>query len=168
MTEEQQIQLQAFLDGELPEPEACAVAAWLARDAEATALLAELRHTRQALAGLEAEIKLPESREFYWSKIEREIRRCEQPAPARPVVSLWTAWRRFLVPAGVMAALVMVAVVASLQFRASGQPRVPELQTAMADSSAFTYRDYSAGVTLVWFSYPAENELAEADETETL
>ena len=168
MTEEQQIRLQAFLDGELPEPEARAVAAWLARDAEATALLAELRHTRKALAGFEAEVKLPESREFYWSKIEREIRRLEPPAPARPAVSPWTAWRRFFVPAGIVAALVLVAVVAGVQFRASGQSSVPELQTAMADSSAFTYRDYSAGMTLVWFSYPAENELAETDETETL
>jgi anti-sigma factor RsiW len=168
MTEEQQIQLQAFLDGELPEPEACAVSAWLARDAEATAILAELRNTRSALAGFEAGIKLPESREFYWSKIEREIRRLEQPASARPAVSPWTAWRKFLVPASLAAALILMAVVAGVQFRFPGQPRLPELETAMADSGAFTYRDYSAGVTLVWFSYPAENELAETDEAETL
>ena len=50
MTEEQQLKLQAFVDGELPEADAREVAAHVARDAEAADLLAELRHTRQALA----------------------------------------------------------------------------------------------------------------------
>ena len=68
-----QLKLQAHFDGELPEPEARAVANWLARDREAVALLAELRNTRKALKGFESDIKLPETREFYWSKIEREI-----------------------------------------------------------------------------------------------
>ena len=55
-----QLKLQAFLDGELPESEAREVANWVARDKEATALLAELRNTRQALAGFEAVMTLPE------------------------------------------------------------------------------------------------------------
>ena len=83
MTEEQQLKLQAFLDGELPDPEAHEVAAWLARDADATALLGELRNTQKALVDFEPELKVPESREFYWSKIEREIHRLEPTtAPA--------------------------------------------------------------------------------------
>ena len=57
------------------------MANWLARDREAAALLEELRNTRAALAGFEAEVRLPESREFFWSKIEREIQRLEAPAP---------------------------------------------------------------------------------------
>ena len=80
-----QLKLQAFLDGELPEAEASEVANWLARDREAAALLEELRNTRDALAGFEAGIQLPESREFFWSKVQREIQRLETPAPrARP------------------------------------------------------------------------------------
>ena len=43
MNEEQQLKLQAFVDGELPEAEARGVAAELARNSEATALLNELR-----------------------------------------------------------------------------------------------------------------------------
>ena len=83
-----QLKLQAFLDGELPEAEASEVANWLARDREAAALLEELRNTRSALAGFEAEVRLPESREFFWSKIEREIQRLETPAPKPAPVPL--------------------------------------------------------------------------------
>ena len=43
-----------------------------------------------------------------------------------------------------------------------------EIETALADSGAFTYRDYSAGTTLVWLSYPADNEVAENDELGTV
>ena len=83
-----QLKVQAWLDGELPEAEASEVTKWLARDREAAALQEELRNTRQALAGFEAGINLPESREFFWSKIEREIQRLETPAPAAAKVSV--------------------------------------------------------------------------------
>ena len=78
---ETQLKLQAFLDGELPEDEARTIAARVAQDPEATDLLAELRNTRQALSLFEEGPKLPESREFYWSKIQRAIEQLE-PAPA--------------------------------------------------------------------------------------
>ncbi|MEI6783081.1 MAG: hypothetical protein WCQ21_19415, partial [Verrucomicrobiota bacterium] len=49
----------------------------------------------------------------------------------------------------------------------AGRTAVAEIETALADSGAFTYRDYSAGTTLVWLSYPADNEVAENDELGT-
>src|SRR5215472_9549975 len=114
MDMENQLKLQAFLDGELPESEAREMANLVARDKEAAALLAELRNTRQALAGFEAVMPLPESREFFWSKVQREIERQEakQPAiePHRP--SLLAQWRRFIVSAGAMAAVILVALIA--------------------------------------------------------
>jgi hypothetical protein len=42
------------------------------------------------------------------------------------------------------------------------------VETALQDSGAFTYHDDSAGATLVWLSYPAENEIAEVDDSESL
>src|SRR4051812_1303740 len=108
MNEEQQLKLQAFLDGELSEAEARDVAALVARDADAAALMTELRNTRQVLANFEPDRKLPESREFFWSKIEREIERLEPAPPAVERVSLFTLLRRrFLIPAGAFAALVI-------------------------------------------------------------
>jgi len=158
MTYDEQLKLQAYLDGELPEAEARALANWLAQDREAVALHAELRNTRKALAGFEVGVTLPESREFFWSKIEREIRRLEPTEPPRPRPSVFAAWRRFLVPAGAVAALALVALVASKQPGLVSGSRGPDLEAALADPGAFTYRDYETGTTLVWLSYPAEEE----------
>src|SRR5205085_9155590 len=126
------------------------VANWLAKDREAVALHGELRNTRQAMVGLEIGIELPESREFFWSKIEREIERLEQPAPARPASSLFAAWRRFLMPAAAVAALMIAAIVANNELGIVGGPSVAKLESTRSDPGTFVYRDYSAGSTLVW------------------
>src|SRR5438445_6994113 len=89
MDYDKQLKLQAFLDEELSEAEAREVASWLAQDQEMTLLLAELRNTRQAVSRFEAGIRLPESREFYWSKIEREIERLEPAATVQPAKRPW-------------------------------------------------------------------------------
>jgi anti-sigma factor RsiW len=160
MTNDQQLKLQAFLDGELPEAEARETATWLAQDGDAAALLQELRHTRQALAGFEGDVKLPESREFYWSKIERRIQQLESPAPARCRSSVFAALRRLLMPATAVAVLAFVSIVATRQ---GGQGGVGEVHATMVDAGAFTYRDQAAGMTLVWLSYPAENDFTNPD-----
>jgi Predicted transmembrane transcriptional regulator (anti-sigma factor) len=151
MNEEQQLKLQAFLDGELPEDEAREISAWIAQDEEATALSKELRNTRQALKNSVSPVRLPESREFYWSKIQREIERSER-VPVRAVQpSLFERLRRMLIPA---AGFALVAAAGVMMFR--GMPNGADSEMAVADSGAFTYRDYANGTTLVWVSYPAE------------
>jgi anti-sigma factor RsiW len=156
MNDEQQLKLQAFVDGELPEKDAREMASWVARDEEAAGLARELRHTRQALADAEPVVRLPEAREFYWSKIRGAIERLEA-APLEPEsVPVWPWLRRFLVPAGAIAAMLLMVAVAGLQsglFRPSGGP---ETELALSDSGTFTYRDYANGTTLVWLEYPAE------------
>jgi anti-sigma factor RsiW len=163
-----QLKLQAFLDGELPEAEASKVAMWVAGDHEAAALLQELRNTRESLAGFEAELRLPESREFFWSKIEREIQRSKTPAPTVGPVPLLALWRRFLVPASALALVFVAGIVLTRPAGPSGRTAAAEIETALADSGAFTYRDYSSGATLVWLSYAADNEVAENDELGTV
>lgn len=167
MSEEQQLKLQAFLDGELPEKDAREVAAWLARDADATALLGELRNTRKALADFEPGLKLPESREFYWSKIQREIQRLEPaPAPAESR-SVFRFLRRVLVPLGAAAVLAIAGVLIFKQ--AGGQTAAPIRVNAMlADVGAFTYRDQAHGMTVIWLSYPAEKKVAKNPAADTL
>jgi anti-sigma factor RsiW len=163
-----QLKLQAFLDGELPKAKASEVANWVARDREAAALLEELRTTRKALTGFEAGIQLPESREFFWSKVEREIQRLEMPAPKPAPVPFFALWRRFLVPASAVALVFIAGVLLTRPTGPAGRTAAAEIETALADSGAFTYRDYSAGTTLVWLSYPADNEVAENDEMGTV
>jgi anti-sigma factor RsiW len=167
MTEEQQLKLQAFLDGELPEEDAREVADWVARDAEATDLLGELRNTRKALADFEPELKLPESREFYWSKIQREIQRVEPiPVPAKSA-SVFALLRRVFVPLGAVAVAAIAGVLAFQQF--GGHGTYPTQVNAMlADVGAFTYRDQAQGMTVIWLPYPAEKKLADNPSADTL
>jgi len=163
---EKQLKLQAYLDGELPEGERRAVESSLAQDAEAVALLAELQHTNAALAVFEGEIKLPESREFFWSKIEREIRR-QEPAPQREAQPSWlSGWRRLFVPASAVAALVLLLV--SLKSNPSGSGAGTGIVAAFADDKAFTYRDQSQGTTLVWLSYAADDTFQEGNSEEII
>jgi anti-sigma factor RsiW len=167
MNADLQLKLQAHFDGELSEREAREVEAALANDAEARALLAELRHTGGALAGFEAGIKLPEAREFYWSKIQREIQRQEQTGPARSAPL--SVWRQFLLPAGAFAAVAIAGLLGAHQLGwLSGRARATQIETFLADSGAMTYRDELERTTLVWLSYPGENEFADADAEDTI
>jgi anti-sigma factor RsiW len=165
-----QLKLQAWLDGELSEAEARQVAEQVARDRDGAALAEELRNTRRAIVGFESEIRLPESREFYWSKIAREIQRLEAapPKPASPD-SAFALFRRWLVPASAVALVVFAGLLLIRPPAPSSGPANAEPETALvADADAFTYRDYAAGTTLVWLSYPADNEVADGGGLGTL
>lgn len=167
MNTEFQLKLQAYFDGELSEREARDLEAALAADTEARVLLAELRNTRGALAEFNAGIKLPETREFYWSKIQREIQRQEAVPPFRSPSIPW--WRRLLIPSGAFVAVVIVGLVGAHQmgWLGGGAP-APQIETFLADSGAMTYRDDQERMTLVWLSYPGENELADTNGEDTI
>ncbi len=152
---ESELKLQAFLDGELPEKEARAIATLLAQDREAAGLLAEMKFTRQALSGFDRAIRVPESREFYWSKIEREIERLPAVETAVPRVSWMARLRRVLVPATAFALVCLAGLVMLRQ-----GDGVIGAETSVATPGTFTYRDFNTGTTLVWLPYPAEDHLA--------
>ena len=156
-----QLKLQAYLDGELPEGEAGELAAGLAQDQQAAGLLTELRLTRDAVRGSEQVRTLPDSREFYWSKIQRAIERAEAPAPQPARASGWVgALRRFLVPVTGLALLVVAGFIAT---QGTGEP-TSSMEAAVSDPGALVYHDYSAGATFVWLSYPADDDNAKQDD----
>jgi len=157
MNLEQQLKLQAFLDGELPEREAREILSWTQRDQEAAALLAELRNTRQAIAKAETHLSVPETREFYWSKISREIQRSESQTISKPRGSIFTVLLRYLLPASATVTLVIAALLAHFSnpkgvVESMADADTPTVTTVTADSDATIYRDASEGTTLVWFS----------------
>ena len=157
MNEEQQLKLQAFLDGELPEREAREVLAWTQRDGAAAALLAELKNTRQALVKSEPHLSVPESRDFFWSKIEREIQRLEPETARTPDASLFAGLRRWFFPAVALGALVIAGLIAYLNTPKTVVDGVADadtttVETTLASADATTYRDAGEGTTLVWFS----------------
>lgn len=159
MNQDFQLKLQAYLDGELSERETRAVEEALAGDADARALLTELRNTSGALADFEASLKLPETREFFWSKVERQIQREESAATSHPApVSFW---RRLLIPTGAFAALVLVGLIGFRSLTPTNHTGTPAVETFLTDAGAITYRDDVEQMTVVWLSYPAENEFAQ-------
>jgi anti-sigma factor RsiW len=164
MNKDLQLKLQAYLDGELPSGEAQAVRDLLATDATGRDLLVELTNTRDVVVAHEATIKLPESREFYWSKIQREISREAKPAAVAPKFSLFAWLHRALVPAGATAA-VAIAVMLSLPPASGGG----DASSTSSDTATFTYHNYATGTTLVWLDYgAAENDFSDAESDDTL
>lgn len=150
------LKLQAFLDGELSERDAAEVRDWLARDADAQALLTELYNTSAALAGHEAESRVPETREFYWSKIERaiELEERRQTATAAPS---WFAWvqRRFVAIGGLAVVSCLIAIMALHSDGAMAQ--ASRLELASDDMGAYTFRDHQQRMTMVWL-YDRSND----------
>ena len=110
MNAELMLKLQAWVDGELPASEAAQIAELVRTDAAAGALAAELKMTRGFLIGNEPEVKLTESRDFYWSKIQRAIERAEAQPATRESLPWLVAVRRWLVPASGLALVAFLTV----------------------------------------------------------
>jgi anti-sigma factor RsiW len=158
MKHDLELSLQAWLDGELPEKEARQVGEWIARDAEAGALLAELRAMKEALPSNETPRTVPDTREFYWSQIERRL---QQPvADARPVRSSWLArWQAYLLPLTGVAAMACALIVTRHYTRT---PTFDEICSTSDAMEAVTYHDQSGQMTVVWLqdSSPSIPQLA--------
>ena len=158
MKKDLQLKVQSWVDGELPEREARQVGERLAHDAEASALAAELGSVKQAMLRNEAGVTLGDSRDFYWSKIERQIQReagrnrVHAPAP-------WYArWRRFMAPAFGVAALACVMMVA---IRQAAPPSYDEISATIDGMEAVTFHDQSSQTTIVWLQ---DNTQAPVDQ----
>ncbi|MDB6022075.1 MAG: putative transrane anti-sigma factor [Pedosphaera sp.] len=162
INQELQLKLQAFLDGELSEQDAAEVQAWLAREAGAQALLAEMQNTCAALAGHESECRLPESREFFWSKIQREIERQEQAG--QPVASVsWFTWlQRHFLPVGGVALLSCLLAVMTMHGGGTGS-QLGQVELASDDMGSYTYRDQQQKMTMVWiYDRTADSQFTES------
>jgi len=146
--QDSQLKLQAYLDGELPSRKAAEVRDWVARDPEAQALLEELRSMNAVLAGHETEVRVPEGREFYWSKIQREIERQERVTPRKGVS--WLGWlRHHVLPVtGVALFACMCGLLTIHSGKSSAQ--LAEMELASDDMGSYTFRDQQQKMTMVW------------------
>ena len=89
MKHEDKLRIQAWMDGELAPKEAARIATLIEQNPEALALSEELRVVENALHLGEKPAILDDSRDFYWSQIERQID-AEEPLPepyAAPVLA---------------------------------------------------------------------------------
>ena len=140
------LDLQAYVDGELPSERRAAVEAALAGDANARDLVAGLRCLSELVRANEPVLRVPASREFYWSQIQRQIERAENQEATRPA-GFALGWLRWLVPAVGAAA---VAVVISLRPGREEVTLAAGFDSVQTDSSAVVFRSESDGVTIHW------------------
>jgi len=148
MKTEQMLRLQAYLDNEVSSAEGREIASWIARDAEAKALYEELAATKSLLApDNELAATVPDSREFYWSKIAREIERVEREPAREYTPRPW--WMRIFAPvagAAVLALVVFTSV--SNNGRSVAGHQVEHSET----DSSLTFYSPEHKMTVVWIS----------------
>jgi anti-sigma factor RsiW len=146
-----ELRLQAFLDAELEAGRTTEVTALLSRDPAARALFEELKTTKALLGANEPQVQVPESRDFYWSKIAREIQRRTGADPTRraphPV-----AWLRWLIPVSAVGLLALLLAVSAFLGSSTRFATAPEIENALDDTSAISFHDASEGMTVVWVS----------------
>ena len=160
MNRETQLNLQAFLDGELPDAEAREVAELIAREPVAKALHDELSQTKSVLAAAEPAYVLPETREFYWSKIARGIEAggraggTEADEEGRAPWFSPAAWLRWLAPAAALAVLVGLLVLPKSGGHSPSYvtylSHLDEEDAVFTPNSSFTFRSESESMTVVW------------------
>lgn len=163
MTTEFKLKLQAWLDGELTPREARAVEAQVQALPEAQALLAELRFTRATLRENEPQYTLPESREFYWSKIERAIQAAEKTG-AGALSAFGLGWlRRYWPQLSGAAVAAVVLGFATLHFNWLTANTWEDVENPLAETGTFCFRSEQDQITLVWVYDRAEEEESESD-----
>src|SRR5688500_5599804 len=148
MNTESKLRLQAYLNNEVSSAEGREIASWIARDAEAKALYEELKATKSMLAPEnELAVSVPDSREFYWSKIAREIERVDREPAREYAPRPW--WIRILAPVAGAAALA-VFVFTSI----STNPAVTAVHQERSDleNGTITFRSKDNSMTLIWIS----------------
>ena len=164
MKTEEMMRLQAYLDNEVSSAEGREIASWIARDSEAKALYEELKATKTLLAPEnELAATVPDGRDFYWSKIAREIERVEREPAREQTARPW--WVRILAPAAGAAALALF-VFTSISVNGPGRSIAggPQREVSSTDSS-ITFYSPEQKMTVVWIS--SGQEQAEATPAET-
>ncbi len=139
----------------MPDHEARKVGEWIASNPEASALAAELGSVREAVLQNEVSAPLTDSREFYWSKISRQIEREAAYARQPESVPFFARLRRYMAPIAGVAAFGCAVLIALTP----KSPTFDEISSTGSGMDAVTYHDQSADMTVVWLqdnSAPAD------------
>lgn len=151
MNDDIAIRLQTYVDGEMAGAEKVEMETQLARDPELQALAGELNMVTRALRESDPLVSVPETREFYWSQVQRRIA-AEEASAQRPVSTAsagLAAWlRRSVLPlSGLAAACLMLMTTLR-----SGSPvsSHEDTESPLNETGALTFRSESQKVTVVW------------------
>jgi len=108
---------------------------------------------------------LPESGDFYWSKIQRQIEQ-EEKAAARPAGASWTfAWRRLMAPLSGVALIAFLSILSLNVFHRQaaddGTSYLVEVENLSEDIGSISYRSQSENMFVVYLykkDQDAEND----------
>lgn len=148
MKHDEILRLQAWMDGQLTGREATEAEALAATEAGARALAA-LRSARDTARAAAAEWPLPESRDFFWSKVRRGIEAAERrPVPTASSVPGWLRW---LLPLGAAVALALLFLPRpDEEVGADGGLAGQSLEAPLDDMQTMVFHSQSDGVTVIW------------------
>jgi anti-sigma factor RsiW len=109
MKQEDRLNIQAWLDGEISPQKATQISDLVEANPAAQAVAEELKAVECALKIGGKPVFLDETREFYWGQIERQIN-AEEPMPAAPehprlIPESTGSLMRWLIPVGSLAAI---------------------------------------------------------------
>jgi hypothetical protein len=170
MNVERQLELQAWVDGELPESQARRVADLVALDQSAQAMVAELRLTQSILSGNEPERKLSDSREFYWSKIQRGIELAEKAADRESSEGWLLSWRRLWMPLSGVAVIAFLSVVSLNLFHQKADDSMRylvEVENLSEEVGSISYKSQSENMFVVYL-YNKDQEAESAPDLEPM
>jgi hypothetical protein len=113
MKQEDRLKIQAWLDGELAPQESRKMADLVDLDSEAKSATEELKILKNLLKSGENEEKIEDSRDFYWSQVQRQIESekltaAREPSQTRELVTHspeQTSLLQWLLPAGSLIAI---------------------------------------------------------------
>lgn len=161
MNRETLLKIQSHVDGRLAAAEAAEISQLVARDPDAQAIARELQTTREHLRDFAQHVRVPATRDFYWSQIARRIEAEARSQPDRPlpkpapILAPWRLLLRWLTPAAIIALFALVFTWPSLPV--PGMPSTestsaPEMltETSGDDFTSITFRSESQNMTVVW------------------
>ncbi len=144
MSDRQLLEIMAYSDGELDASRRHAVEKLIAGDPAAAALHQELIACATVLRAHEPLGTVPETREFYWSQIQRRIDAAEKAsARAKAPIAPVFGWLRWLAPAIGVAAVALVVTY---------QQRPGPTILAVGEASSMTFTSEADGVTISWIN----------------
>mgnify|MGYP007063409547 CR=1 FL=1 len=151
-----QLKVQALVDGELTGRKAEELLRLLESNAELKSLHTRLTAVRGLMSGAELPRELPESGDFYWSRIAHEIERKDRETNrlARPASNInW--WLRWLIPLAGVACLGLVlslqpTTIPDLGIMLSGDH---ELELSDDQIDVITFNSGDDTISVVWLDY---------------
>lgn len=166
MNWKQQLELQAWVDGELSGKDARRVAAFVESDSNARALAEEIKMAKAFISANEPVMTAPGTREFYWSQIRRRIESAEAAREVAPVAPLALWWRRLVTPLSGIALVALLAVVSFNSFRDpvmdDASRFMVEVENLSDDVGSISYRSQSENMFVVYLYKKDQDVAAEA------